>query len=92
MGVAGAVCWAALGDIVGREVLSVFASAGLAALVTAKSGESNGLIYRKSGRTSERVSAIGLGGAHLGRSDAAEAIRIGDLSGIAQRLITVVLK
>src|SRR5205085_12022175 len=37
---------------------------------------SNGMIYRKLGRTGERVSAIGLGGAHLAKPSEEEAIRI----------------
>jgi diketogulonate reductase-like aldo/keto reductase len=39
---------------------------------------SNGMIYRKLGRTGERVSAIGLGGYHLGQKslDESEAIRL----------------
>jgi aryl-alcohol dehydrogenase-like predicted oxidoreductase len=39
---------------------------------------SNGMIYRKLGRTGERVSVIGLGGYHLGQKalDEAESIRI----------------
>ena len=39
---------------------------------------SNGMIYRKLGRTGERVSAIGLGGYHLGQKtlDESESIRL----------------
>ena len=63
-----------------RQALNVIAGAGFAAFVgtrsTAQSVQSNGMIYRNLGSTGERVSAIGLGGAHLGRPDKEEAIRI----------------
>ena len=59
-----------------REVLNVIAGAGVAAFASGQSGASNGMIYRKLGRTGERVSAIGIGGAHLGETDQKEAIRI----------------
>jgi aryl-alcohol dehydrogenase-like predicted oxidoreductase len=54
--------------------------ASLAALMPAEetTPASNGMIYRKLGRTGERVSAIGLGGYHLGMPalGEAEAIRL----------------
>ena len=62
-----------------RQALNVIAGVGLAALSRAQTGESaqsNGMIYRKLGSTGERVSAIGLGGAHLAKPDEEEAIRI----------------
>ena len=49
-----------------REALSALASAGLA-LPLARS-QSGGMIYRPLGKTGEKVSAIGLGGAHIGRA------------------------
>lgn len=56
------------------------AGAGVAALSRAQStgdtAQSNGMIYRKLGSTGERVSAIGLGGAHLAKPSEDEAIRI----------------
>lgn len=62
-----------------RQALNVIAGAGLAALSraqTAQSPQSNGMIYRNLGSTGERVSALGLGGAHLAKPDEQEAIRI----------------
>src|ERR1022692_3144492 len=57
-----------------REVLSVLAGIGIAA--TGKAQE-NGMIYRRFGRTNEKVSGIGLGGHHIGRpQDPNEGIRI----------------
>ena len=49
-----------------REALSALAAAGLA-LPLARS-QSTGMIYRPLGKTGEKVSAIGLGGAHIGRA------------------------
>ena len=64
-------------------VKSAAAAASLASLASLLPAEettpaSNGMIYRKLGRTGERVSAIGLGGYHLGMKtlDEAEAIRL----------------
>jgi uncharacterized protein len=67
-----------------REFMkSAAAAAGIASLASLLPAEettvdSNGMIYRKLGRTGERVSAIGLGGYHLGQPklDEAEAIRL----------------
>ena len=62
-----------------RQALNIIAGAGVAALARAQSNEapaSNGMIYRKLGSTGERVSAIGLGGSHIGRPSEQEAIQI----------------
>ena len=49
-----------------REALSLITGAGLAAALHAES-PSPTMIYRPFGRTGEKVSAIGLGGHHIGR-------------------------
>ena len=62
------------GDFERREFL-----AGLTALplVSSLQAKSTGMIYRKLGTTGERVSAIGLGGYHIGvPDDESESIRI----------------
>jgi predicted aldo/keto reductase-like oxidoreductase len=62
-----------------RQALNLIAGAGVAALARAQNGErpqANGMIYRKLGSTGERVSAIGIGGAHLARPSEQDAIRI----------------
>ncbi len=63
-----------------RQALNAIAGAGIAALSRAQStgdtAQANGMIYRKLGSTGERVSAIGIGGAHLGRPSEQDAIAI----------------
>ncbi len=63
-----------------RQALNIIAGAtGLAALANAQSSgpsAAGGMIYRKLGTTGQRVSAIGLGGAHLAHPSEAEAIQI----------------
>jgi aryl-alcohol dehydrogenase-like predicted oxidoreductase len=57
-----------------REALGALAAMGLAAGAQTKS---NGMIYRTLGKTGEKVSAIGVGGFHIGSaSDPNEGIRI----------------
>jgi diketogulonate reductase-like aldo/keto reductase len=45
----------------------------LSSALYADAPESNGMIYRKLGRTGERVSALGMGGYHIGRPQLSEA-------------------
>ena len=69
-----------------RQALNVIAAAGIAAVAraagtgagqaTGETAQPNGMIYRNLGSTGERVSAIGLGGAHLGRPSEQDAIAI----------------
>ena len=53
-----------------RDALGTLASIGLSLKVG--HGQSGGMIYRTLGKTGEKVSAIGLGGAHIGRAASAE--------------------
>jgi aryl-alcohol dehydrogenase-like predicted oxidoreductase len=61
-----------------RDVLKTLATAALAAgSLPAEQAQSNGMIYRPFGRSGEKVSAIGLGGYHIGVPDQeSESIRI----------------
>ena len=54
-----------------REALGALASASLA--MAAPSGE---MVYREFGQTGIKVSAIGLGGSHIGNPEEKEGIRI----------------
>jgi predicted aldo/keto reductase-like oxidoreductase len=57
-----------------RHALGAVAGMGIMAMAQT---ESNGMIYRPFGKTGEKVSAIGLGGYHIGMpKDAAEGVRI----------------
>ena len=58
-----------------RELLTMFAALQVAAKLDAQT--SNGMIYRNLGTTCERVSALGLGGYHMGvPKEESESIRI----------------
>jgi aryl-alcohol dehydrogenase-like predicted oxidoreductase len=61
-------------DLQRREFLAGMAALPLATSLHAETRE--GVIYRKLGSTGERVSAIGLGGFHIGVPDEPEGIRI----------------
>jgi predicted aldo/keto reductase-like oxidoreductase len=58
-----------------REALGALASLGVASILEAQT-ESGGMIYRPLGKTGEKVSVIGVGGAHLRRPDPDTATRI----------------
>lgn len=63
-----------------RDTLSLLAGLALASTTRAQQptdSSSGGMLYRAFGKTGEKVSAIGLGGHHIGRpKDPAEGIRI----------------
>jgi aryl-alcohol dehydrogenase-like predicted oxidoreductase len=58
-----------------REFLEVLLGAASAAVLQSQT-RSGDMIYRTLGKTGERVSAIGLGGAHIGRPPEADAIKL----------------
>jgi len=58
-----------------REFLELFLGAASAAVLQSQT-RSGDMIYRTLGKTGERVSAIGLGGAHIARPSEADAIRL----------------
>jgi aryl-alcohol dehydrogenase-like predicted oxidoreductase len=53
-----------------RQALGAMASVGIS--IKAAQSQSGGMIYRTLGKTGEKVSAIGLGGAHIGRAASPE--------------------
>jgi len=60
-----------------RDFIGGVAAAGLAATTLSGQTSAGGMIYRTLGSTGERVSAIGLGGFHIGQiKDEAESIRL----------------
>jgi predicted aldo/keto reductase-like oxidoreductase len=63
-----------LNDLQRREFLSTLASLSAAAALQGETRD--GVIYRNLGSTGERVSAIGLGGYHIGVPSEADGIRI----------------
>jgi len=60
-------------EFLGAVSLAALVSGCVAAADDERSGE---MIYRKPGRTGERVSAIGLGGYHIGMPEEEESIRL----------------
>ena len=66
-----------LGAMAGLAVAGGISKAGPSVEVGASTGASGGMIYRNFGKTSEKISAIGLGGFHIGiQSDPKESIHI----------------
>jgi len=63
-----------LSDLQRREFIGGFAALPLAAVLHGETRD--GVIYRNLGSTGERVSAIGIGGYHIGVPEEAEGIRI----------------
>src|SRR4051794_9720078 len=59
-----------------RDVLKTIASAAFAGTLSAQETSSGNMIYRPFGKTNEKVSALGLGGYHIGVPEEAEGIRI----------------
>lgn len=63
-----------ISDLQRREFIKSLAALPMTAALHAETRD--GVIYRKLGSTGERVSAIGIGGYHIGVPDEAEGIRI----------------